>query len=216
MASLLATEQPTIDRAWRALVLHGPTILLIWVATLVIQFLGSSVYFRIAGDGDDVFAFAIGLLGQLPFSILSSLVGLLFVAVPAFFYEHGDVIDVSMARKVLMRRWWRYLLAGLLFSIVSAMGFVLCVVPGIAVVLVMPVYVNRIFVTDLPIVTAFSKSFRAVYGSPHGFGFVGLEILVWMMVMSVSVFTFGLGALLAVPVSAFYLQNSAYHKGLIS
>jgi len=32
----------------------------------------------------------------------------------------------------------------------------------------------------------------------------------------VSVCTCGLGALLAVPVSTFYLQNAAYRKGLIS
>jgi multisubunit Na+/H+ antiporter MnhG subunit len=42
-----------------------------------------------------------------------------------------------------------------------------------------------------------------------------LEILTWLLVLLFSVCTCGLGALLAVPVSAFYLQNAAYHKGLI-
>jgi multisubunit Na+/H+ antiporter MnhG subunit len=46
--------------------------------------------------------------------------------------------------------------------------------------------------------------------------FVGIEILAWLLVALVSICTCGLGALVAVPVSSFYLQNAAYHKGLIS
>ena len=46
--------------------------------------------------------------------------------------------------------------------------------------------------------------------------FLGIEILTWLLVAVVTVCTCGLGALVAVPVSTFYLQNAAYHKGLIS
>ena len=38
----------------------------------------------------------------------------------------------------------------------------------------------------------------------------------WLLVVVVSVCTCGVGALVAVPLSTFYLQNAAYHKGLIS
>ena len=227
MASPLATEQPTINGAWQAFWAHVPTILLIWLATAVLSGLGVAVYLLISlvgvglsgGDSEGAaaaMAMALGQLGQLPFVILSSLVGVLFVAVPALFYERGEVINVRDAFATLMQKPWRYLLAGLLFSLVCAIGFVLCIVPGVVVVLVMPVYVNRIFVTNLPITDAFAASFRAVYRSPHGLGYVGLEILAWLLVVLVSVCTCGLGALLAVPVSTFYLQNAAYHKGLIS
>jgi len=188
MASPLATEQPTINGAWQAFWAHVPTILLIWLATAVLSGLGVVVYLLISlvgvglsgGDSEGAaaaMAMALGQLGQLPFVILSSLVGVLFVAVPALFYERGEVIDVRDAFATLMQRPWRYLLAGLLFSLVCAIGFVLCIVPGIVVALVMPVYVNRIFVTDLSITDAFAASFRAVYRSPHGLGYVGLEIL---------------------------------------
>jgi membrane protein YqaA with SNARE-associated domain len=152
----------------------------------------------------------------LPFAILSSLVGVLFVAVPAMHYASGEVITVEAAFRELLRRPGRYLLAGLLFSLVAAVGFVLCIVPGILVALVMPIYVNRIFLTDQPITDAFAASFQAVYRSANGGSFVLLEILAWLLVALVSVCSCGLGALLAVPVSTFYLQNAAYHKGLIS
>lgn len=46
--------------------------------------------------------------------------------------------------------------------------------------------------------------------------FVGIEILAWLLVALISICTCGLGALVAVPVSSFYLQNAAYQKGLIS
>jgi hypothetical protein len=204
-----------------------PTILLIWLATAVLAVLGAAVTwlillvgFGVSGStgSDSALSIAtlLGQLGQLPFAILSSLVGVLFVAVPAMHYASGEVITVVAAFRELLRRPGRYLLAGLLFSLVAAVGFVLCIVPGILVALVMPIYVNRIFLTDQPIPDAFAASFQAVYRSPNGGSFILIEILAWLLVALVSVCSCGLGALLAVPVSSFYLQNAAYHKGLIS
>ncbi len=227
MASASATEPPTINRAWEAFLAHVPTILLIWLATAVLAALGAVVTwlillvgFGVSGSSgwDSAFSIAtfLGQLGQLPFAILSSLVGVLFVAVPAMHYASGEVITVEAAFRELLRRPGRYLLAGLLFSLVAALGFVLCIVPGILVALVMPIYVNRIFLTDQPITDAFAASFQAVYRSPNGGSFVVIEILAWLLVALVSVCSCGLGALLAVPVSTFYLQNAAYHMGLIS
>ena len=42
-------------------------------------------------------------------------------------------------------------------------GFLLCILPGLAVALVTPVFVNRIFVADLGISEAFAQSFQVVY-----------------------------------------------------
>ncbi len=227
MAAPIAYEQPTLNRAWEAFLAHVPTILLIWIATAVLAGAGLAVYSVItlvgvglsgSASSDTAFTLAAGLgqLGQLPFSILSSLVGVLFVAVPAMHYDKGETITLQAAFAALLRRPLRYLLAGLLFSLVMGIGFVLCILPGIAVALVMPVYVNRIFLTDQSITDAFAASFQAVYRSPHGWEFVGIEVLAWLVVLVVSVCTCGIGALLAVPVSTFYVQNAAYSKGVIS
>ena len=227
MAAPIAYEQPTLNRAWEAFLAHVPTILLIWIATAVLAGAGLAVYSVItlvgvglsgSASSDTAFTLAAGLgqLGQLPFSILSSLVGVLFVAVPAMHYDKGETITLQAAFAALLRRPLRYLLAGLLFSLVMGIGFVLCILPGIAVALVMPVYVNRIFLTDQSITDAFAASFQAVYRSPHGWEFVWIEVLAWLVVLVVSVCTCGIGALLAVPVSTFYVQNAAYSKGVIS
>ena len=197
MAAPIAYEQPTLNRAWEAFLAHVPTILLIWIATAVLAGAGLAVYSVItlvgvglsgSASSDTAFTLAAGLgqLGQLPFSILSSLVGVLFVAVPAMHYDKGETITLQAAFAALLRRPLRYLLAGLLFSLVMGIGFVLCILPGIAVALVMPVYVNRIFLTDQSITDAFAASFQAVYRSPHGWDFVGIEVLAWLVVLVVS------------------------------
>jgi hypothetical protein len=230
MAAPLAYEQPTINKAWEAFLAHVPTILLIWIVTAVLAGLGAALTWVIvligvgaagvggglAGDTAVTAASALGQLAQLPFSVLSSLVGVLFIAVPALHYASGETITVQAAFAALLRRPMRYLLAGIVFTLVMSIGFVLCIVPGLVVALVMPIYVNRIFLTDLSIPEAFAASFRAGYRSANGPDFLGIEILAWVLVVVVSVCTCGLGALLAVPVSSFYLQNLAYHKGLVS
>lgn len=228
MAAAIAYEPPSISKAWVAFLAHIPTILLVWlvmigfgllglVASLAPATLGVVLSSGAAGaEAAAVLAAVLGNLVQLPFTILSNLVGVLFVAVPAIYYAVGETIDAEAALRVLMHRPVRYILAGALFTIVAAIGFVLCILPGIAVTLVMPVYVNKIFLTDSPIPEAFSSSFQAVYGSPQGRTFAGIELLAWLLVLVVSVFTCFLGSLVAVPVATFYIQNAAYHRGVLS
>ncbi|WP_216916188.1 MULTISPECIES: hypothetical protein [unclassified Synechococcus] len=228
MAAAIAYEPPSISKAWDAFLAHIPTILLIWVVTIVIGVIGFVVSLALTtlgvglssgaagADSAAGLAAVLGNLVQLPFTILSNLVGVLFVAVPAMHYASGETIDAEAALRVLMHRPVRYILAGALFTIVAAIGFVLCILPGIAVTLVMPVYVNKIFLTDSPIPEAFSSSFQAVYGSPQGRIFAGIELLAWLLVLVVSVFTCFLGSLVAVPVATFYIQNAAYHRGVLS
>lgn len=227
MAVPSAYEQPTINRAWQDFVNHIPTFLLIWIVTLLIAAIGFVAYLILAtigiglaggssSDSASTLGLVLGQLGQLPFSILSSLVGVLFIAVPAIHYESGEVVTVGQAFKALLHRPLRYLLAGALFSIAMVVGLLFCILPGIAVALVAPVYVNRIFNTDAGVLEAFGASFQSVYRSQQGFTFVWIQILTWLVVMVVSICTCGLAALIAVPVSTFYVQNVAYNRGILS
>ena len=224
MASPQAYEQPTINRAWEDFIAHIPTMLLIWIASVAVGVLGflASLAFSITAawlsgnSSDAVLPSLFGIAGQFPFLIISSLLGVLFIAVPALYYNSGEVITINAAFSALLQRPLRYLLAGILFSVATTIGFLVCIIPGIVIALTMPLYVNRIFLGNEPILDAFSGSFQAVYRSANGMNFVGIEILAWLLVALVSICTCGLGALVAVPVSSFYLQNAAYHKGLIS
>ncbi|QPN60400.1 hypothetical protein H8F24_02830 [Synechococcus sp. CBW1002] len=237
MAAAFAYEPPSLNRAWEAFVAHLPTLLVIWLITMAITAVGSGVSLVFAllgvslGGADPAaltqgaldptgaaaqMALLLGQLGQVPFAILSSLVGVLLVAVPALHYETGTTITVSEALRILQDRPMRYLLAGLFFALVTCVGLLLCLLPGFAVLLVAPVYVNRIFATDQGVLDAFASSFQAVFRSPHGMAFVGVQALVGTVVLVVSICTCGLAALVAIPVGNFYIQNSAYHQGVIS
>ena len=226
LACPAAYEKPSLSRAWEAFLLHLPAILLIWVATVVISGAGFLIYLLItlvgfgltngSSEASITAAALVGQLGQLPFAILSNLVGVLFVAVPAMYYNTGETITLEAAFRGLFRRPWRYVLAGVLFSGAVIIGTLLCILPGLAVALVSPVYVNKVFNTDAPIFHALQASFRAVYGSQKGWEFVGIQGLGGLLVLVVAFVTCGLGAFLAVPVYCFYIQNAAYHKGVIS
>lgn len=229
MASAQAYEQPTINRAWEDFIAHISTILLIWVAFIALSLLGGLAYFvfslvgGVTGSGlsggsidaSTLFAMLFGYLGQLPFVIISSLISVLFVAVPAMYYNSGEIVTINASLNTLLQRPLRYLLAGILFSVATSIGFLLCVLPGIAIALIMPVYVNRIFASDQTIFEAFSGSFQAVYNSPKGLDFVGIQILAGLLTAIVSICTCGLGAFIALPVCTFYIQNAAYNKGII-
>ena len=227
MASPLATESPSINRAWEAFVAHVPAILLAWIAAMGISVIGTVVYFVISAlltmlsgadpnGGGTVLAMVLGQLGQLPFMVLSSFVGVLLAAIPALYYERGDVITVQAAFAALFEKPWRYLWAGVLFTVLVLVGFLFCVLPGVLILFVTPLYVNRIFNTNLSVTDAFAASVQALFRSPQGIQYLGLELLTILLVLVVSICTCGFGALLALPVSSFYLQNAAYNKGLIS
>jgi hypothetical protein len=55
-----------------------------------------------------------------------------------------------------------------------------------------------------------------VYGSSHGFAFIRIQVVVGIVAVIVSILTCGVGAFFAVPVANFYIQNAAYHRGMIS
>jgi hypothetical protein len=165
LASPAAYEPPSVQKAWQAFLAHVPTILLIWVAWALISGVGFVVSLGITAVGIALtrgvasIADLVGSIVQLPFVVLSSLVGVLFVAVPALHYATGETIGVEQA---------------------------------------------------------FTGSFEAVYGSSKGWEFVGIQVLAFLVLVVVTVCTCGLGALVAVPVSTFYLQNAAYRKGVLS
>ena len=81
--------------------------------------------------------------------------------------------------------------------------------------LVTPVFVNRIFVTDMGIGEAFSQSFQVVYCSENGLSFVGLEVLTGIVVGLLALATCGLGGFVVIPMASFFLQNVAYQRGLL-
>ena len=224
MAAPIAHEPPSIQKAWQAFLQHIPVVLVIWVGSILLSLLGVLAYALVIvvvsgtlGSSDAALGLGAVLaqLVQLPLTIFASLLSVLLVAVPALYYERGEVVTISAALQLLTGRWWRYVLAGLFFSLATTIGFLLCILPGIAVALVTPVFVNRIFVTEMTIGEAFSQSFQVVYRSQNGLSFVGLEVLTGLVVGLLALVTCGLGGFVVIPMASFFLQNVAYERGLL-
>ena len=224
MAAPIAFEPPSIQKAWQAFLQHIPVVLVSWVGSIVLSLLSVLAYALIIivvaaviGSSDPALGLGMVLaqLVQLPLALLASLLSVLLVAVPALYYERGEVVTISAAAQLLTDRWWRYVLAGLFFSLVTTIGFLLCILPDIAVALVTPVFVNRIFVTDMTIGEAFAHSFQVVYRSENGLSFVGLEVLTGLVVGLLALLTCGLGGFVVIPMASFFLQNVAYQRGLL-
>jgi len=226
-ASPEAFEAPSLQRAWDQFLKNlGPLL----VVTLVAFLFGSLAYISynlfnvgvvaIAGEDNSswsgVLAWILGEAGRLPFTILASFFGVLLAAVPAVYFATGEPLTIGGAFALLFARPWRYFFAGLLFSIVCGLGFVACVLPGLAVTFTYPIYVNRIFNTDQSILDAFSGSFQALYGNEKKWSFLGVQILFWLVIGVLSVCTCGGAAIVGIPLSAFYIQNYAYRVGMVS
>ena len=233
MAAPIAYEQPTLNKAWDAFIAHIPTYLVIWIVTAVIGGFGYGVkkLLMMVGNGGSLeglgsavdsatayqtLGFWLGSLGEFPFWVLSNLVGVLCAAVPALYYATGEKITVDDAFRTLFHLPWRYLFAGVFLAIAAFIGFCFCILPGIAVLLVTPIYVNKIFTTEMSILDAFSSSFQAVYRSENGWTFVGIQILAGVVVIAVSICTCFLGLIFAPAMAGFYIQNAAYRQGVLT
>lgn len=226
MAESLKSREASFNNAWQDLTKHGPALALTYLSLIVISILSAIVYFVISfifvqvgggpySDSGPLLGMLAGSLGSLPLYMLSSLVGVLFIAIPSIYFSKEEPVSFGDAIQILKARPGRYLLAGVLFLFAYFVGVMLCFVPGIAVLLVTPVYVNKIFNTDLSVTAAFSSSFSVVFKG-EGWSFVGAQVLVMIIASVLTVCTCGLGGLIAVPMAAFYLQNVAYNKGLLT
>jgi len=83
----------------------------------------------------------------------------------------------------MARRPDRSILAGLLFTLGSTLGLLLCVIPGIAVMLVMPVSVNQIFTGDRPILDAFQASFQVCFRTDEVHFNTINHLVTWLLVI---------------------------------
>lgn len=226
MTDSLKSRPATLGAAWEDLAKHGGAVALTFLSLFavsgiayVVFYILFSIFMTLGGGPYSDSGFVIGALfggiGAMPPYILSCLVGVLFIAIPAVYFSKGEPVSFSEALGLLKARLGRYLIAGILFAVATSIGSVFCYVPGIAVMLTAPVFVNLIFNTDRPIMDAFAASFSAVYQG-KGWSFVGAQILAGIVFMIATVCTCGLGAFVALPMLCFYLQNLAYNKGLVT
>ena len=89
---------------------HIPVLLAIWVGSIALAVLGLAVSMLIVmvvgslgGSSDSAFSLGaiLGQLAQIHFSVLSSHLSVLMVAIPTVYYERGEVVSIGAALDLL-------------------------------------------------------------------------------------------------------------------
>ena len=226
MDSSLKSRKASLGNAWEDLRKHGASIAFTYLAIFVISVVSYIVFFVISliftqigggpySDIGPLMGMIFGQVGQLPLTILSSLIGVLIYAIPAVYFSREEVVSFGEAVQILKAKPGRYILAGLFFMVAYIVGILLCFIPGLAVLFVMPIYVSKIFTTELSIFDSFSSSFAVVYKG-EGWSFVGIQLIATIFALVAGLCACGIGVLITFPILEFYLMNVAYNKGLLT
>lgn len=215
------SSQDYLGQAWQDFIKHIPTIAAIFAATIGIAIIDYGVYFAafllfggLESETEGIASF-LGYAVSLPITIVNWLVGILYVAVPAIYYSREQRVLPGEAFSLLFSRFWRYIGAGIVYTIAFSIGLAFCIIPGIIVGLATPIYVNRIFNSDQQPIEALNASISALFKSDKGWEFIGIQILTGLLVMVIGVCTCGLGFFVAGPTGSFYVQKMGYVKGVI-
>jgi hypothetical protein len=143
---------------------------------------------------------------QLIYQVLVGLLGVLIVAFPAIYYATGQHPDFNSGLGLLCKNFWRYVLAGLLVSAATGIGLLACLVPGIIVALITPIYIRRVFTSEEPIWPAFLACFRDLFNSGYGWGLVGYELLTGLLVLISALFCL-VPLIVTGPLAAIFIQQ---------
>lgn len=226
-----ATEAPTFAKVWQQVKGNTPTFTVIWgfilVTALIDLVVSGSLYFlsleslsslleeEFGGWSDlqvEFIANSISTVGSLPTTILASLADVLMMAVAAIYYTTDRCPNPGEIVSILSQKPLRYLLAGFQFVIVAAVGLLLCIIPGILVILASPLYVHYVFTTDLNLINCLSKAFKGMF---QNFGSYFVVSLLCFLAVIVSTVLCVFPVLVVLPMTALYLQNYIHYKGLV-
>ena len=152
----------------------------------------------------------------LIYSVITALLTVLFVVIPALYFKNQEVITWKVPYKVLKNNFKRYLLAGILYSFFLGLGFLFCIIPGIVISLIGPTFINKIACSDMPIFKAFTSSFQAVFKSPNALSYIGMQILAALIYVIATLCSCGIGSIITLPMLSIYSQHLAYNKGIIN
>ena len=226
-------EKPSIKNAWKKSVEHFPAFSVAWVLSCIVYLVWTMLlYFLIygglildlvkskGGQYEPLYSnlgALIGIVGGLPFWVVASTLLAMVYAIPSMYYNQDRKrVTAEFAFKELNRRRFRYIFAGIFHALIMLLGYFFCIVPGIIVACIGPIYINKIFSTDQSIIEAFVGSFKAVFRSNNWLMFLFISFLGGLIVTISTALTCNIGYFFTFPIYAFYIQSYAYHNGILS
>ena len=165
-------------------------------------------------------AFIVSFIFRTPlyliYTVVTSLLTVLFMVIPALYFKNKEIITWKVPYKVLAKNFKRYLLSGILYSVCVGLGFLFCIIPGIVISFIGPTYLSKIACSDMPIMKAFTSSFQAVFKSPNLWSYIGMQFLAGILYIVPTLCTCGIGNIITLPMISIYSLHLAYNKGIIN
>tara|TARA_Y100001968_G_C19312300_1_gene694849 strand:- start:222 stop:917 length:696 start_codon:yes stop_codon:yes gene_type:complete len=220
----LAYKPPTIGDSWRAFKYHLGTFVGIYLIMFILAIISNVILevfttlISALGDyseGAIYLGIFLGLLFNLPFSIVNNLFGISLLAVPSIYYSTEEVISFNRLINIFKSGFWRYVFAGVFWTLAIFLGILFCFIPGIILSMMTPIYVHKIFTTNLTILESFKNSWSSLFNSGKAPQFFGVSILVGLVTVVATILTCGIGGLIVIPMAWFYIFNYASHIGVI-
>ena len=228
--------RPSIKSSWLSFVEHFPVLSVTWVLSGFLYLIWTFIFYICTYGGlllDIALAYdyyyyfeegtftltgiAIGGLTGIPLLIVICTILTMVQAVPAIYYARGGKrVSAETAFKELNRRKFRYIFAGLFYTLMLVIGTIFCIVPGIVIGFIGPIYVNRIFVTNKDIFSSFNDSFKSLFASKDWFKFILVSFLGCLILTFSGLLTCNMSYFALYPMYCFYIQRYAYYKGILN
>ncbi len=221
----LAYENPGIKKSWEAYKENAPAFLaisgvyvLVGLVELVISLL---IYFVIlsmtdAGENTINASRIISRVVTFPLSFVSQLSFAMITVIAAIYYQKGEKVTIKETFNHLFRKPLRYIVAGIFYTITLFIGILFCIIPGIIILFITPIYINRVFTTELGIIEAFGESFQSLFHSQNWISFCLISFSAGLLTSIITICTCFIGGLVAIPMCALYIQNLCYSKGILT
>ncbi len=168
------------------------------------------------GTGAYIISVFVRIPVYLIYSVVAALLSVLYMVIPALYFNNKEIITWKVPYKVLKKNFKRYFLAGLLYTGCITLGLLFCIVPGLVLSFIGPAYVNKITCSDMPIKKALTSSFQAVFKSPNLWSYIGMQFLAGIIYVVPTLCTCGFGSIITIPMLSIYSQHLAYNKGIIN
>ncbi|CAK6696901.1 hypothetical protein [Synechococcus sp. CBW1107] len=213
-APSLGAAWTLFKRNWRTYLILEGLVLLAAVAGALLQRIGNGLQGLAELNPLAALLPAIALaIGAIALNLWSNLLGVSLQMLPALAFHSGSHPSARAMLQLLRRDFWRYVRAGVVVGLATAIGLVLLIVPGVLVAIATPVVIRRVTCHQQAAMAALIASVKEVGNSPAGAGLLKWELVAGLLVLG-SVLLCGVPLLITIPLGGILVQHYLAYSGM--
>jgi len=213
-APSLGAAWTLFKRHWRTYLILEGLVLLAALAGALLQHIGNGLQGLAELNPLAALLPAIALaIGAITLNLWSNLLGVSLQMLPALAFHSGSHPSARAMLQMLRRDFWRYVRAGVVVGLATAIGLVLLIVPGVLVAIATPVVIRRVTCHQQAAMPALIASVKEVGNSPAGAGLLKWELVAGLLVLG-SVLLCGVPLLITIPLGGILVQHYLAYSGL--